>query len=74
MRLCIYVSIKHLENELAIGNTSVMIDCVLIRYTFTGAMQGRCGAGGVCTGTQGIALTAPYRLIQETLRARIRKL
>lgn len=31
MRLCIYVSINDLENELAIGNTSVMIDCVLIR-------------------------------------------
>ena len=31
MRLCIYVSIKHLENELAMGNTGVMIDCVPIR-------------------------------------------
>ena len=67
MRLCIYVSIKQSENELAIGNTSVMIDCVLIRLDihWRYAMAGV--ALVVCAGTQGIALTAHERLIQETL-------
>lgn len=58
MRLCIYVSINDSENELAIGNTGVMMDCVLIwlylhwRYAVAGV------ALVVCAGTQGIALTA----------------
>ena len=74
MRLCIYVSIKQSENELAIGNTSVMNDCVLIRLDIHWRYAvGRCGAGGVrrYTGNSSHSSIEAHR---KDFKARIRKL